>query len=83
MWLQRRIADVGTPFIRALLKYIKEHILKPLAQADALKKPPAAATTAQAAAAHEESIEQQKQKQVILDKSHLSKEKLAMTIENL
>jgi CCR4-NOT transcription complex subunit 1 len=31
VWLQRRIADVGTPFIRALLKYVREHILKPLA----------------------------------------------------
>lgn len=27
VWLQRRINDVGTPFIKALLKYIKEHIV--------------------------------------------------------
>lgn len=27
VWLQRRISDVGTPFIKALLKYIKEHII--------------------------------------------------------
>lgn len=30
VWLQRRITDVGTPFIKALLKYIKEHIVTPI-----------------------------------------------------
>ena len=30
VWLQRRIGDVGTPFIKALLKYIKEHIIVPI-----------------------------------------------------
>ena len=30
VWLQRRISDVGTPFIKALLKYIKENILSPI-----------------------------------------------------
>lgn len=30
VWLQRRINDVGTPFIKALLKYIKEHIVSPI-----------------------------------------------------
>ena len=32
VWLQRRIADVGTPFIKALLKYIKEHIIQPIVE---------------------------------------------------
>ena len=30
VWLARRINDVGSPFIKALLKYIKEHIITPI-----------------------------------------------------
>jgi CCR4-NOT transcription complex subunit 1 len=30
VWLQSRIKDIGTPFIKALLKYIKEHIIQPI-----------------------------------------------------
>jgi CCR4-NOT transcription complex subunit 1 len=32
VWLQRRITDVGSPFIRALLKYVREHILAPIGE---------------------------------------------------
>lgn len=32
VWLQSRIRDVGTPFIKALLKYIKEHIVNPITE---------------------------------------------------
>ena len=30
VWLQSRISGIGTPFIKALLKYIKEHIVIPI-----------------------------------------------------
>ena len=30
VWLQGRIQEVGTPFIKALVKYIKEHIIMPI-----------------------------------------------------
>ena len=30
VWLQTRIAEVGSPFIKALIKYIKEHIIMPI-----------------------------------------------------
>ena len=32
VWLGRRISEVGTPFIKALLKYIKEHIISPIVE---------------------------------------------------
>lgn len=30
VWLKSRIKDIGAPFIKALLKYIKEHIIVPI-----------------------------------------------------
>ena len=30
VWLQSRIKEVGTPFMKALLKYIKDHIITPI-----------------------------------------------------
>lgn len=30
VWLQGRILEVGTPFIKALNKYVKEHIIMPI-----------------------------------------------------
>ena len=71
VWLQRRITDVGTPFIKAMLKYIKEHIIQPIS--DYLRRTQSQET--------QEQLEAQKVQ--VLEKSHLSKEKLAMTIENL
>jgi CCR4-NOT transcription complex subunit 1 len=32
VWLQGRIAEVGTLFIKALLKYLKEHIIIPITE---------------------------------------------------
>ena len=32
VWLGRRIGEVGTPFIKSLLKYIKEHIISPIVE---------------------------------------------------
>jgi hypothetical protein len=32
LWLWNRISDIGTPFIKALLKYIKIHIIFPIAE---------------------------------------------------
>ncbi len=70
VWLQKRINEVGSPFIKAMLKYIKEHITLPISE-----------YSRRAQQDTPEQIEHQKQQ--ILEKSHLSKEKLAMTIENL
>ena len=30
VWLQSRIKEVGSPFIKALLKYIRDHIINPI-----------------------------------------------------
>lgn len=30
VWLASRISEVGTPFIKALIKYLKEHIIQPI-----------------------------------------------------
>ena len=30
VWLSRRIEKVGSPFIRAMIKYIKDHIINPI-----------------------------------------------------
>ena len=32
IWLKKRISDVGSPFIKALLKYISEHIITPIVE---------------------------------------------------
>ena len=32
VWLQERIKEIGTPFIKALLKYLKEHIILPISE---------------------------------------------------
>lgn len=32
VWLQTRIQNIGTPFIKALLKYIKDHIINPIVE---------------------------------------------------
>jgi CCR4-NOT transcription complex subunit 1 len=73
VWLQRRISDVGTPFIKALLKYIKEHIVTPIFEYQ--KRNP---NTPEPTADQLELFKQQ-----VLERSHLSKEKLCITIENL
>ena len=73
VWLQRRISDVGTPFIKALLKYIKEHIVTPIFEYQ--KRSP---NTPEPTADQLELFKQQ-----VLERSHLSKEKLCITIENL
>lgn len=72
VWLQHRISDVGTPFIKALLKYIKEHIINPIIELQKRGTP---------AEVSGEQFEIQKQQ--VLERSHLSKEKLCITIENL
>jgi CCR4-NOT transcription complex subunit 1 len=73
VWLQRRISDVGTPFIKALLKYIKEHIVTPIFEYQNCTP-----NTPEPTADQLELFKQQ-----VLERSHLSKEKLCITIENL
>ena len=70
VWLGRRISEVGTPFIKALLKYMKEHIISPIIEHQ--KRQP------------EISGDQLEVfKTQVLERSHLSKEKLCITFENL
>ena len=69
-WLQGRIKDVGTPFIRALLKYVKDHIINPINEYR--KKNPDVT---------DENLEGFKGQ--VLERSHLSKEKMIITIEHL
>jgi len=32
VWLKGRIDQIGTPFIKALIKYLKEHIIQPISE---------------------------------------------------
>ena len=70
VWLKGRIHEVGTPFIKALLKYLKEQILLPVTEY--LRRNPEVS--------HEN---QESHKQQVLERSHLSREKLCITIEHL
>lgn len=74
VWLQSRIKDVGTPFIKALLKYIKVHIVYPIIEY-------VQRIRTNNGNLSEESLENYKSG--VLDRSHLSKEKLCITIEHL
>ena len=71
VWIKSRIKDVGTPFINALIKYIQDHIINPVS--DFHKRHQNMAET--------EAFETQKN--AILERSHLSKDKLILTIDNL
>jgi CCR4-NOT transcription complex subunit 1 len=67
VWLQHRINDVGSPFIKALLKYLKEHIITPIVEKRG----------------NTPGEDFETFKNAVLERSHLSKEKLCITIENL
>lgn len=73
VWIKSRIKDVGSPFINALVKYINENIIIPVNTFITQNQ--------QMAEQNPEGFEQQKN--TILEKSHLSKEKLIQTIEHL
>ena len=73
VWIKSRLKDVGSPFISALLKYINDHIIVPVGDYVAKNK--------QLAESNPESFENQKS--VILERSHLSKEKRLITIDHL
>ena len=70
VWLKGRIQEVGTPFIKALLKYLKEQILLPVTEY--LRRNPDASNDSQ-----------EQHKLQVLERSHLSREKLCITIEHL
>lgn len=70
VWLSRRISQIGTPFIRALIKYIKDHIINPINE----KKK---------AQVGQEDEQLENFKNSVLDRSHLSKEKLSITLDHL
>ena len=72
-WIQSRIKDIGSPFINALIKYIQDHIIIPAS--DFVKKNQSLASS------EPENFEMQKTS--ILDRSHLTKDKLILTIELL
>lgn len=67
VWLKQRIKEVGTPFVLPLLKYINERIVGEI-QSVAEKNP--------------DSVDETLKLQV-LEKSHLTQEKLAITLEHL
>ena len=75
VWLQGRIAKIGTPFIKALLKYIKEHVINPINEY--LRRH----ANAQNNLADSEALENFKLQ--VLEKSHFNKEKLCITLEHL
>lgn len=77
VWLQSRIKEVGTPFINALLKYIKDHIINPINEHIKMKTNP----TSGALEITPDRLENYKQQ--VLERSHLSKEKLCITLEHL
>ena len=77
VWLKGRIEAVGTPFIKALLKYIKEHIITPIMEYMKKHMNP----SQNAMDVSQEQIETHKQQ--VLERSHLSREKLCITIEHL
>jgi hypothetical protein len=73
VWIKSRIKDVGTPFINALIKYIQDNIIAPVSEFVMQNQ-----TLAESSP---ENFEQQKSQ--ILERSHLSKEKLILTIDHL
>lgn len=73
VWIKSRIKDVGSPFINALIKYINENIIVPVSNF--------VMTNQQMAERNPENFEAQKN--AILERSHLSKEKLILTIDHL
>ena len=73
VWIQSRIKDVGTPFINALIKYIQELIIIPVN--DFVQRNQTLASS------EPETFELQKN--AILERSHLTKDKLILTIEHL
>lgn len=78
VWLKERIKGVGAPFVKALVKYINEEIIIPC-KMEMIKQ----------------GIHQGKQltqlqidaledfKEQVLERSHLTKERLCLTMENL
>ena len=73
VWIKSRIKDVGSPFINALIKYIQENIINPVSDF-ILKNQSMAETSPEAFETN---------KNAILERSHLSKEKLILTIDHL
>lgn len=73
VWIKSRIKDVGSPFINALIKYINENIIIPVNNFIMQNQ--------QMIETNPEGFEQQKNS--ILERSHISKEKLIQTIDHL
>ena len=73
MWLKNRIKDIGSPFIEALLKWIEDSITYPVQ--DFTKR------NAGMLASNPDQFESQKTS--LLEKSHLTKERLQMTMDYL
>lgn len=75
VWLQKRIQGVGNAFIKALIRYMKENIINPLTEYVNKNK------ANQSLPEYQENFEDYKA--TVLDRSHLNKEKLCITIEHL
>ena len=77
VWLKERIKKVGTPFVKSFIKYINEQIIIPckefmISNGYAVK---------QLTQEDQDIIE--RARDAILERSHLSKERLCMTMEHL
>ena len=78
VWLKERIKKVGTPFVKAFIRYINEHVILPAK--DFLIKN-GFANKQQLTQEDHDLIESARE--TIRERSHLSKERLCMTMELL
>ena len=79
MWLKERIKKVGTPFVKAFISYINEQIIVPCREH--MIKNGFANQAKQLTQEEQELLDQAREQ--ILERSHLSKERLCMTMEHL
>ena len=85
VWLKERIKQIGTSFVKALIKYVNEHVMVPvrdlyLKNGYSLQRL-ANMSHQQLLAPDIERLEPMKES--ILERSHLSKERFCMTMEHL
>lgn len=77
VWLKERIKKVGTPFVKAFIKYINEQLLIPCKEFMISN----GYTTKQLTQEEQEAVE--RGRELILERAHMSKERLCMTMEHL
>lgn len=85
VWLKDRIKQVGTPFVKALIRYVNENVMIPTRDLYAKHGFTLAklANMSQSQLLSEEIEKLEPAKEAILERSHLSKERFCMTMEHL